>query len=286
MARPKGGLGRGLGALIPQVAPNIEQVAVGAIGSNPFQPRNNIDQESLEELAQSIREHGLLQPLLVTQATEDSPFDYHLIAGERRLQAARLAGLERVPVVVREATPGQTLEWALVENLQRADLGPLEEAAAYRHLVAEFGLTQEEVARRVGRSRAAVANSLRLLGLPEAVKAALASSLISEGHGRALLALPHEEMQLILLERIAKEGLSVRQTEEAARRLLGRDTRQRRDRPLPQAIVDTKDLEERFRRALGTKVSLSRSQKGGRLTVYFYSDEELDRLYDLVVGRG
>lgn len=284
MAKPKGGLGRGLGALIPAVAPNIEQVGVEAIGANPFQPRGNVDKESLEGLAQSIREHGLLQPLLVTLAATDSPVAYQLIAGERRLQAAKLAGLDRVPVVIKEATGSQALQWALVENLQRSDLGPLEEAAAYRQLVAEFGHTQEEVARQVGRSRAAVANSLRLLGLPEAVKAALASGQISEGHGRALLSLPHEAMQLALLQRIGQEGLSVRQTEEAARRLMGRET-SRRGRP-PQPQADVRTLEERFRQALGTKVNLTRSRRGGRLTIFFYSDEELERLYDLMVGPG
>lgn len=284
MAKPKGGLGKGLGALIPQIAPNIELVAVETIQSNPRQLRNNIDREKLEELAQSIREHGLLQPLLVTELPAESPYRYQLIAGERRLQAARLAGLERVPVVIKEATPAQALEWALVENVQRADLNPLEEATAYRQLVAEFGLTQQEVAQRVGRSRAAVANSLRLLGLPEAVRAALAQGEISEGHGRALLGLPHEEMQLALLKRITTEGLSVRQTEEAVRRLLGSAPLRRRDRPRPPD-ADSRNLEEEFRRALGTKVSLIRSRKGGRLTVYFYSGEELERLYDLIVGR-
>ncbi len=284
MAKPKGGLGRGLGALIPAVAPNIEQVGVELIGVNPFQPRSNIDKEGLEELAQSIREHGLLQPLLVTQAAPDSPVAYQLIAGERRLQAAKLAGLDRVPVIIKEATASQALQWALVENLQRSDLGPLEEAAAYRQLMTEFDHTQEEVAKQVGRSRAAVANSLRLLGLPEAAKAALASGQISEGHGRALLSLPHEAMQLALLQRIGQEGLSVRQTEEAARRLMGRET-SRRGRP-PQPQADVRTLEERFRQALGTKVNLTRSRRGGRLTIFFYSDEELERLYDVMVGPG
>lgn len=283
MAKPKGGLGKGLGALIPQIAPNIELVAVGAIQSNPRQPRNNIDVERLEELAQSIREHGLLQPLLVTELPAGSVFRYQLIAGERRLQAARRAGLERVPVVIKEATPAQALEWALVENVQRADLNPLEEATAYRQLVTEFHLTQEEVARRVGRSRTSVTNSLRLLGLPEAVRAALAQGEISEGHGRALLGMSHEEMQLVLLKRITTEELSVRQTEEAVRRLLGQGTLRPQERPR-RFDADTQDLEERLRRALGTKVSLLRSRKGGRLTVYFYSDEELERLYDLIVG--
>ena len=184
VAKVRAGLGRGLGALIPSGGRGVLEVDLARIKPNPRQPRQRIDAAGLGELAESIRLHGLLQPLVVARGDGDG--DYVLIAGERRLEAARLAGIERVPVVVREANPEEMLELALVENIQRADLGPREEAAAYHQLVSEFGLTQERVAARVGKSRAAVANSLRLLGLSDRVKAALWAGEITEGHGRAL----------------------------------------------------------------------------------------------------
>jgi ParB family chromosome partitioning protein len=260
---------------------------VGHIAPNPRQPRGAIDPTSLQELSDSIKEHGVIQPLVVTRVTPDSPQDeisYQLIAGERRLEAAKLAGLEQVPVVVKEASDQETLELALVENIQRSDLNPLEEADAYQQLTSDFGLTQEEVARRVGKSRTAVTNSLRLLALDNTIKGALSSGEISEGHARALLGLPYEEARLHLLGRIAKEGLNVRQTEEAVRRLADdRPPRPTRRNALKDAA--TRDLEERFRVALGAKVNLSRGRKGGRLTIYFYSEEELDGLYNAIVGQ-
>ena len=189
----RSGLGKGLEALIPtgqEPAGGVAQVPVAAITPNPMQPRTTIDPDTLAELADSIREHGLLQPLIVTRR---GPEQYQLIAGERRWQAARLAGLASVPAIVKEATPQEVLEIALVENIQRADLNPLEEASAFRQLVDEFGLTQEQVALRVGKSRVAVTNVLRLLRLPAEARQALAGGSIREGHARALLALPTPE---------------------------------------------------------------------------------------------
>jgi ParB family chromosome partitioning protein len=244
-----------------------------------------MDGEALQELADSIREHGVLQPLIVADREssehEGSP-RYQLIAGERRWRAAALAGLERVPVLVREATPRETLELALVENLQRADLNPLEEAEAYRQLIEEFALSQEQVAERVGRSRVTVTNALRLLRLPEAVRGALEAGRISEGHARALLGLPTAESQLLALAQVEQRGLSVRQTEEMVRRLSAAEA----GRELAASREDTLEsswLEDRFRRALGTKVNLFRSKKGGRLVIHFYSEEELQSLYDRFV---
>jgi len=273
----KRGLGRGLGALIPTSAPGVEAIDVDLIVSNPHQPRSTVDPEALAALAESIREHGVIQPLLVTRVEPEGggPAVYQLIAGERRLQAARLAGLARVPVVVKEATSSEVLELALVENLQRADLNPLEEAQAFRRLVDEFGLTQETIAARVGRSRAAVANALRLLALSDDLKASLARGEISEGHARALLGLPSEAQRSRAWQMVVERGLSVRETEGLVRQWpAAARARAARRRPDPEVA----DLEERLRAALGTRVSLRRGRRGGRLTIHFYSDEELEGL--------
>jgi ParB family chromosome partitioning protein len=313
MMKKKGGLGRGLGSLIPQgpvggeaeeashpstagaYAPAAGEAArplhvaateapVDRISPNPRQPRQAMDENALEDLAASIREHGVLQPLLVTESGRLG--SYTLVAGERRWRAAMLAGLEMVPVLVKEATPRGLLEMALVENVQRADLNPLEEAEAYRSLVEEFGLTQEDTAARVGKSRQAVANSLRLLRLPEPVKAALASGQISEGHARAILQAPGEEAQVWLAQRAAEHGLSVRQVEALARKLAERANAPEEEKPRDESPLydEVRHLEDRFRDVLGTKVQLSRSSRGGRLTIYFYSDEELDRIFEAIVG--
>ncbi|RPI51276.1 MAG: ParB/RepB/Spo0J family partition protein, partial [Chloroflexi bacterium] len=247
----RSGLGKGLEALIPtdqEPAGGVAQVPVAAITSNPMQPRTAMDPEALAELAASIREHGLLQPLIVTR---QGPEQYQLIAGERRWQAAKLAGLVSVPAIVKEATPQEVLEIALVENIQRADLNPLEEASAFRQLVDEFGLTQEQVAHRVGKSRVAVTNVLRLLRLPDEVRRALAGGSIREGHARALLALPTPEAQLAALKVVVQKDLSVRQTEELVRRLLAEPPQpEPREAPSPEAQA----LEQEFRDTLGTKV--------------------------------
>lgn len=281
------GLGKGLGALIPGVeAPSgVIEVRVSEITTNPRQPRHDIPAESLRELADSIHEHGMLQPLIVTEtapAGANRVPRYQLIAGERRWRAAMLAGLELVPALVKEATPQQTLELALVENIQRADLNPLEEANAYHQLMDEFGLTQEQVAERVGRSRVTVANSLRLLRLADEIKGALLATRISEGHARALLGLTNAHLQLRVLRAIEKDGLSVRQTEELVRRLTAGAAEEAQ--AVPSQTPETRALEDRFRRALGTKVNLFRSKRGGKLVIHFFSEEELQSIYDHIVG--
>ncbi|HUS83282.1 MAG TPA: ParB/RepB/Spo0J family partition protein [Dehalococcoidia bacterium] len=280
MARGKTGLGRGLGALIPGPAPSRESVDVDLIVSNPFQPRFGIEAAALEELAESIRRHGVLQPLLVSRMESDGPGapTYRVIAGERRLEAAKLAGLTQVPVVVKETTGREGLELALVENLMRQDLNPLEEAQAYRRLVEEFELSQAEVSSRVGRSRSAVANALRLLNLSDELRASLGRNEISEGHARAILSLP-EEVRRQAWERVVQKGLSVRQAEEMARDwpLEGRKPRGRRQ---TARNAEIEALEERLRVALGTRVSLARGRRGGRITIHFFSDEELDGLLE------
>jgi ParB family transcriptional regulator, chromosome partitioning protein len=277
------GLGKGLGALLPgsDAAPlsGLTEVPVRAIAPNPHQPRLQFDEEALQELADSIREHGLIQPLIVVRSSEDQ---FTLIAGERRWRAAQIAGLEALPVVIKDVAPQQMLEMALVENVQRADLNALEEALAYKHLIEEFSLTQDQVAQRVGKSRVAVANTLRLLKLPEPIKARLADGLITEGHARALLTIGDATVQQHLLSQIVKNGLSVRQTEELVRRLMEDHPKAKKTQSTTQhrgSGADTRALEERMRRSLGTKVTLSRSKKGGTIVIHFYSEEELDAIY-------
>ncbi len=247
-----------------------------------------MSEESLRELADSIREHGLIQPLIVTRSLSgdrSAAIQYQLIAGERRWQAARLAGLDTVPAIVKDVTPQGMLELALVENLQRADLNPLEEALAYRQLMTEFHLTQEQVAERVGKSRVAVANAVRLLRLPDEIKVRLANQEITEGHARALLALDDEERQTAALQLVLSKGLNVRQTEELVRRLSQpSDTTQRSALGVSMMSPEQRALEDEFRQALGTKVRLQRSkQGGGRLIVQFYSEEELQAVYEIVM---
>jgi ParB family chromosome partitioning protein len=267
------GLGRGLEALIPTPT-GLMDVQVDSIVSNPSQPRVALNEESLRELAESIRQSGLVQPIIVTRRDEG----YQIVAGERRWRAAKMAGLATIPAVVREATPQEGLIMALVENLQREDLNPLEASSAYKELLDRYRLTQEEVAQRVGKSRAAVANTLRLLHLPEEAKSALLANEISEGHARALLRIKGPTEQKRALERMVKRGLSVRQAEELVRHYL------EEPEPPKARSPQEKALEEEFMHALGTKVSLIKRGEGGRLIIYFYSDEELNGLYDRLVG--
>ena len=274
------GLGRGLDALIPRAAPasDIPEIPVDRIARNPHQPRNRFDEGETAELAASIQLHGVLQPIVV-RATADG--EYELIAGERRLRAARIAGLTHIPAVVRDSADGEQLELALVENLQRQDLNAIEEAAAYRELVDRFALSHEEVARKVGKSRVAVSNALRLLDLTIEVREAVADGRITEGHGRALAALTVPELQRAALLIVIERHLSVRQTEELVRR--------KRDAAPPRrgsAISDDlSDLESQLRGLLATRVGIVRTRRGGRLVIDFYSDEELDRLH-AIIARG
>jgi ParB family transcriptional regulator, chromosome partitioning protein len=275
------GLGRGLASLIPQRTPG-QPIAIEILASrirpNPMQPRKRFDPDGISALSASIAEHGVLQPIVVTETIDG----YQLVAGERRLRAAQAAGLDRVPAVVRQLADREQLEIALVENLQREDLDPLETADAYRQLIEEFGFSQDAVAVKVGRARSTVANTLRLLDLAPGVQAAVADGRLSEGHGRALGGLP-TELQDRVIDSVVGQELSVRQTEELVRRLReprpeGAATTERRTDP------DLERVEEELRRALGTKVSLARSRRGGRIVIEYYSDEELGRLYERLTG--
>ncbi len=283
----KRGLGRGLGALIPsnipKPSPEVQagavEISVDQISPNPHQPRQTMNQAELQELANSIEEHGLIQPLVVTQVGSL----YQLIAGERRWRASRLAGLNVVPVVIKETSPQQMLELAIVENIQRADLNPLEEAQAYAQLMEEFGLTQEAVAERVGKSRTAVANTVRLLNLSNEIKETLASGQISEGHARALLSLKKERDQLNVLNTIITRGLNVRQTESLVRQISVGDKSEKPARP-PLTPHD-KAMLNKFESKLGTKIDLTRTEdECGKLVIHFYSQEELQAIFDAILG--
>ena len=292
----KGGLGKGLDALIPgggfEAEPTnppsgseqgsgtggVTQVPVDKIQANPRQPRTHFNPDELDELAVSIAEHGIIQPLIVTKKPEDTM--YTLIAGERRLLAARKANMATVPVIVREANQQDLVELALIENVQRSDLSALETAEAYRQLAGEFGLTHEQIADRVGKSRVSVTNTLRLLQLPASVQQALASGEISEGHARALLGLANSQAQAAALRSILDKNLSVRQTEELVRRMSGEKPPAAAPRQLP---ADLNDIQERLRSGLGTRVTLTHGPKGGTVTIHYYSDADLEVLLQKIL---
>jgi ParB family transcriptional regulator, chromosome partitioning protein len=274
------GLGRGLAALIPQrsTEPGLTEVPLTRIRPNPLQPRRRFDEAELEALAASVAEHGVLLPVLVTQTLDG----YQLVAGERRFRAAQLAGLERIPVVIRQVADRDQLELALVENLQREDLNPIEEANAFRQLIDDFGVTQEGVAARVGRARSTIANTLRLLDLDERLQQLIVEGRLTEGHARAIGGMPPEQ-QARIAEIVVERDLSTRETEELVRRL----REPRAEKPAaaaPPRDTELERVEEDLRRSLGTKVTLARSRKGGRIIIEYYSDEELGQLYDRLIG--
>jgi len=277
MTNRRSGLGKGLDALIPSLQPVVEQVDIDLIAPNPQQPRSVFDPAALTELAESIREHGVIQPLIVSRPQGRDSAPYQLIAGERRLLASRQAGLLKVPVIVKEASPQALLELALVENLQRQDLGPLEEASAFRRLGEDFKLTQEQIAVRVGRSRSAVANSLRLLSLSEDMQASLARGEISAGHARALLGIEDVEERRAAWRRIVEGHLTVRDAESLAK---GGGLLRSRKASAKRRSADLEALEEQLRASLGTKVDLTRGRSGGRVVIHYYSDEELEAIIE------
>ena len=284
----KPALGRGLSALIPAArtaaaeprpGAAVQMVDLDHLEANRQQPRRRFDDEGIDELAKSIKETGILQPILVTRDGER----FRIVAGERRTRAARLAGLTRVPVLVREGLEDRDhLLYALVENVQRRDLTPMEEAEAYWHLKDKFGMTQEEVAERVGKDRATVANAIRLLKLPAEVRAQVEDGLLSAGHARALLALPSAADQETLAREFLRRGLSVRAAEARVQEFL---TGTPKKKPAaPDNDPDTRDAEQRLQRALGTKVEIRRRKKGGEVRLSFYSEEQLIGLFERLVG--
>src|SRR5512147_1968986 len=278
----KQALGKGLGALIPDLsalddrerkALGISELELDKIVPNEYQPRKTCADEGLKELAASIREHGVIQPIIVHRIGSN----YGLIAGERRWRAARLAGLKTIPALVKEASKRELIEQALIENIQREDLNPLEAAEAFKQLQDEYKLTQEDLAKRVGKERSTITNFLRLLGLQKEIKQHLASGALTMGHAKAILSLERLRDQLIAANQIVKKGLSVREAEVMAAKM---------KRPVPEKKVrlssEYKAVEERLKKSLGTKVSVAPRARGGKIIIEYYSNEELDRILDKI----
>lgn len=278
-------LGKGLSALISedmalkQDHAYIPNLKIDQIKPNPYQPRIEIKPESLLELADSIREHGVIEPLIVTQKSDDL---YELIAGERRWRAAKLAGVKEIPAVIKEASPQQMLELAVVENIQRADLNPLEEALAFKQLVDDYDVTHTQIARKVGLSRPAVANKIRLLQLPEQVKKGLLEGKISEGHARALLGLPNEDTIIAVYAKMQKEDLSVRAVEELVRRLSSGAGKEPSTKVVSPPDQKTVRYEETLQKKYGKELKIYRTRRGGRIVIPFTNDEQLDSVYSLL----
>jgi ParB family chromosome partitioning protein len=278
----KQALGKGLGALIPDLstlddrvkkALGIMEIELDKIVPNEYQPRKVFNDDKLKELAASIKEQGVIQPVIVHRAGTG----YQLIAGERRWRASRIAGLKTIPSLVKEATKREFLEMALIENIQREDLNPLEAAEAYKRLQDEFKLTQEDLAKRVGKERSTVTNFLRILHLPKEVKQELASGALSMGHAKALLSLERVRDQILAAASIVKKGLSVREAEALASRLKNPPKEKK-----ARQSLELHDVEEKLKKSLGTKVSIIAKAKGGRIVIEYYSPEELDRILEKI----
>lgn len=273
----KKGLGKGLGALIAMDEKDdqgIKELKINEIEPNKGQPRKIFDDEKLKQLAESIKQHGVVQPLIVKKEKDT----YRIVAGERRWRAARIAGLETVPVIVKELTDKGLMEIALIENLQRQDLNPIEEAEAYNKLMKEFNMTQEEISKTVGKSRSAIANSIRLLNLSDKVKEYIIEEKLTSGHARALIVIEDEELQNKVADEIINSNLNVRQTEKLVKKFLTK-------RPVKkQKVLNEQflEIEEKFKDVFGTKVKLIANDKKGKIMIEYYSNEELERIIELV----
>ncbi len=275
----KRGLGKGLEALIPtevKSSENVREIDVKEIKANDNQPRKRFSQESLDELAQSMKEHGVLQPLILRKKKDF----YEIVAGERRWRAAVKAGINKIPAVVREISDAEAMEIALIENLQREDLNPLEEAIAYKRLMEEFKMTQVELSKRVGKSRSQIANTVRLLNLDEAILEMISDNKLTAGHGRALLSVEDKKEQVQLANKIIEGDLSVRQVEEMTKKKAVEKQNKREAREINPVFVE---ITERLQRALGTKVRVKGSEKRGKIEVEFYSEDELERLLEILI---
>ncbi|MGG1659153.1 ParB/RepB/Spo0J family partition protein [Brevibacillus sp. NRS-1366] len=274
------GLGKGLNALITsnliEEGEQVKEVSVNEIRPNPYQPRKEFEQSAIDELAASIKEHGIIQPLIVRKSIKG----YELVAGERRLRAAKVTGLKQVPVVVKAYTDQQLMEIALIENLQRENLNPLEEAEAYEKLIAHHEYTQEQLAKRIGKSRPHVANMLRLLQLPEGLRQMVSSADLSMGHARALLTVNEEKVQQQLAKDVVDKGLSVRQLEELVKQLnVSRETKKKKTTKNEPILIA---MEERLRSRFGTSVKIKKGTKRGKIEIDFYSQEDLQRIIDIL----
>jgi ParB family chromosome partitioning protein len=284
-------LGRGLTALIPtdemalldqsgNALDGVRQVSLKQIVANPAQPRRTFPQAELDELANSVKEHGVLQPVLLRPLPDSGEEQYEIVAGERRWRAAQAAALPQIPAIIRQINDQQALELAIVENVQRQDISALDAAVAYRRLQREFNLSQEEIATRVAKSRAAIANTLRLLDLPEEAQTAITQNHISEGHGRAILGVKTDEARKALFRRIMRDGLTVRQTEELARNIEKSMGAPLAHKSKAGKNADEKHVEEKLQQILGTRVQLKNGRKGGQIIISYFSSEELEGLLE------
>lgn len=284
------GLGKGLDSMIPPVKGKTETkdnvshetlIGINEIEPNKLQPRKNFDEDALHELAESIKQYGIIQPLVVQKKGKF----YEIIAGERRWRAARLAGLKKVPVIIKDYTEQEIVEISIIENIQREDLNPIEEALAYQRLIAEFHLKQDEVAERVSKSRTAVTNSMRLLKLSEKVQEMLIEDIISAGHARALIPIEDEDLQLNTAMKILDEHLSVRETEKLVKKLLTKKEISKEKEKKEENDFIYRNLEEKMKSIIGTKVSIDRKTNGkGKISIEYYSNEELERITDLLMS--
>ncbi len=274
------GLGKGLGALITsnllEEGEQVSEISISEIRPNPYQPRKEFDAAAIEELAESIKEHGIIQPLIVRKSIKG----YELVAGERRLRAAKEVGLKKVPVVVKAYSDQQLMEIALIENLQRENLNPIEEAEAYEKLIEHYSYTQEELAQKIGKSRPHVANILRLLQLPDKIREFVSRSALSMGHARALLPVGKEDLQVQLANDVVKKGLSVRQLEELVKQLnVSRETNKKKVEKKEPLVLQ---MEERLRSRFGTSVKIKKGSKRGKIEIDFYSNDDLQRILDIL----
>ena len=276
----KRGLGRGLEALIPIVdksEENVQEIDIKKIVANDKQPRRDFDELKLDELAESMKQHGVLQPVILRKKGNA----FELVAGERRWRAAAKAGLEKIPAIIKELSDAEVMEIALIENLQREDLNPIEEAMAYKTLMDDFGLTQEELSKRVGRSRSQIANTVRLLNLDKEIQELVIQNKLTAGHARALLSIQDVRARIGLARKISQEDLSVRETEQLAKKLS--EERKKAQRQKSQEINPViLDITERLQRALGTRVNIKGSENRGKIEIEFYSGDELERILEII----
>lgn len=279
------GLGRGLDALLPTTEPqdneNINEIAIKEIRPNPFQPRRVFDEDAMAELTQSIKQYGVIQPIVVRKTLKG----YELVAGERRWRASQSAGLKTIPAVIRDYTDGEMTEIALIENLQRQNLNPIEEAQAYRSLMDKFGLTQEEVARKIGRSRSLIANTIRILNLPKSIQDYVSRGTLSMGQAKPILALESEELQLEAAELIIEEDLSARDAEELVRRLAARPRKPRQQQNEINTDIFITEAEDRLKILLGTQVKIKQGKLKSKIEIEFYTAEDLDRIIDVLMAQ-
>lgn len=275
-------LGKGLSALLPEVpepgGERLAEISIDRIDPNPFQPRQGLEPKKIQELARSLAQEGVMQPVVVRRCGAR----YQLIAGERRWRAARMAGIARVPAIVRDVEEERLLELALIENIQREDLNPIEEAGAYRRLVSELGLSQEQVAEKVGKDRSTIANLLRLLRLPEPIRKAISRGQMSPGHARPLLAIRDSSTQIEIAREIVEKDLSVREVERRIQAYVEPSAKEKKKAVL-RSDPNTRAAEDRLRQALGTRVRIARKGRGGRLEISFHSEEELGRIYEILL---